>query len=136
ALWVAPATAQFNHPRPMQRATDEYFALLLKRDFAGLERIADEARRMDSRISDGQPVLAALYEGTAGCACGNRLTDELWQLRRSRLDEWRKAFPESLAARVASAAFPVYYAWFARGNNYAGSVGDEAWRLFNGRMET
>jgi hypothetical protein len=136
ALWAVPTGAQFNHPRPMQRAQDEYFALLLKRDFAGLERIADEARRKDSRIADGQPVLAALYEATAGCACNNRLTDELWQLRRSRLDEWRRQIPESQTARVASAAFPVYYAWLARGNNYGSSVSADAWQLFNGRMQT
>src|SRR5690349_15605214 len=84
-LLPVAADAQFSHPRPMQRAADEYFALLLKRDFAQLERIADDARRKDTRISDGQPVLAALYEATAGCACGNRFTDELWQLRRTRL---------------------------------------------------
>lgn len=135
-LWPLAAEAQFSHPRPMQRAADEYFSALLKRDFAQLERIADDARRKDTRISDGQPVLAALYEATAGCACGNRFTDELWQLRRTRLTEWKKQIPESQTARVASAAFPVYYAWFARGNNYASSVSAEAWQLFKDRMES
>ena len=40
-LWPAVGEAQFTHPRPMQRASDEYFALLLNRDFVRLERIAD-----------------------------------------------------------------------------------------------
>src|SRR5581483_11814932 len=135
-LWPVAGQAQFSHPRPMQRAADEYFAMLLKHDFAQLERIADDARRKDTRIADGQPVLAALYEATAGCACGNRFTDELWQLRRTRLAEWNKQIPNSQTARVASATFPVYYAWFARGNNYASSVSADAWRLFRERMES
>jgi len=134
-LFPPAAHAQFTNPRPMHRASDEYFAMLLKRDFARLERVADDARRKDTRISDGQPVLAALYEATAGCACGNRIPDDLWQLRRARLAEWSKQMPQSVTARVASASFPVYYAWFARGNNYASSVSRDAWRLFNERME-
>lgn len=135
ALYAANGWCQFTNPRPMLRATDEYFALLLKGNYSELERVATAARSEDLRISDGQPVLAALYEGTAGCACANSLTDALWQLRRARLEGWRKEFPHSITARVALAAFPVYYGWFARGNNYAGSVSPEGWKLFRERVE-
>jgi hypothetical protein len=134
-LYAATSWGQFTNPRPMVRAADEYFALLLKSDFSKLERTAEEARAKDLRISDGQPVLAALYEGTAGCACANSLTDELWQTRRTRLEAWRDQFPRSITARVALAAFPVYYGWFARGNNYARSVSPDNWKMFGERVE-
>ena len=135
AVYAASSSGQFTNPRPMVRAADEYFAVLLKSDFPKLERTADEARGKDLRIGDGQPVLAALYDGTAGCSCANSLTDELWQMRRARLEAWREKFPRSTTARVALAAYPVYYGWFARGNNYADSVSSDAWKLFGERVE-
>ena len=135
ALYTATGWAEFTNPRPMLRAADEYFAALMKGDFDKLERAAEEARSKDLRIADGQPVLAALYEGTAGCPCANSLTDELWQIRRSRLEAWHSQFPRSVTARVARASFPVYYGWFARGNNYAGSVSPDGWKLFRERVE-
>ena len=135
ALYVAGVWAQFTNPRPMERAADKYFAMLLQSNFAGLEHAAAEARSKDLRIEDGQPVLAALYEGTAGCPCANSLTDELWQTRRQRLEAWTKQFPKSTTAHVALASFRVYYGWFARGNNYANSVSSDAWKSFEERVE-
>ena len=135
ASYVAGAGAQFTNPRPMERAADKYFAMLLQSDFGDLERVAMEARSKDLRIDDGQPVLAALYEGTAGCPCHNSLTDELWQMRRTRLEAWTRQMPKSATARVALASFPVYYGWFARGNNYADSVSSNAWKSFEERVE-
>lgn len=135
ALYSTAGSAQFTNPRPMLRAADKYFASLMSGDFSRLERTAEAARSKDLRIEDGQPVLAALYEGTAGCACATSLTDELWQLRRSRLQAWRSQFPSSLTARVALASFSVYYGWFARGNNYASAVSPDGWKLFEERVE-
>src|SRR5262245_50156788 len=81
-----PAVGQSTHPRPFQRAADEYFALLMSRSFDALERAAAEGRK-GAALSDGQPRLAALYGGTAGDAI--QLTDDLWKLRLQRLEEWK-----------------------------------------------
>jgi hypothetical protein len=134
-LVVADAAAQSTSPRPLQRATDEHLALLMSRAYDKIDRAAEEARAKQLSLSDGQPVLTAIYAGAAGCACGNRLTDELWQVRKQRLEEWLKLKPDSTTARLSRAAFLVKYAWMARGGGYANTVNPEGWKLFRERME-
>lgn len=132
------AFAQPGHPRPFQRASERYLALLMQRQFAALDNAATRARAHDTKISDGQPELSTIYGGTAGCrtlGCRSMRTDELWQQRRQRLEEWRKANPASPTARLAHAMFPLQYAWFARGGGYAHSVRKDAWAIFAERVE-
>ena len=129
------AAAQSISPRPLQRATDDHLALLMSRAYDSLDQAADEARAKELALSDGQPLLAAIYAGAIGCACGNQLTDELWQVRKQRLEEWAKRNPQSTTARLALAAFPVKYAWMARGGGYSQTVSPEGWKLFSQRME-
>lgn len=134
-LLAVHAAAQSTSPRPTQRATDEYLALLMSKAYDKLDQAADEARTKELALSDGQPLLPAIYAGVAGCACGNQLNDELWQVRKQRLDEWIKRKPQSTTARLAQAAFPVKYAWMARGGGYANTVSPEGWKIFRERME-
>jgi hypothetical protein len=131
--WSGAATAQFDSPRPLQRVSDEYLALLMKGSYDELERAANEAHKNTSMTSDGQPRLSALYD-CVGCA--DRLTDELWKLRRKRLQEWRAHYPASVSAKIALASFSIQYAWFARGFGYANTVSQESWALFKDRIET
>jgi hypothetical protein len=129
------AAAQSTSPRPLQRATDDHLGLLMSRAYDRLDQAADEARAKDLALSDGQPLLAAIYAGVVGCGCGNQLNDELWQVRKQRLEEWAKRKPESTTARLALAGFPVKYAWMARGGGYANTVSPEGWELFRARLE-
>lgn len=129
------AAAQSINERPMQRATDDHLALLMSRAYDKLDQSADEARTKQIPMSDGQPLLTAIYAGAIGCGCGNQLTDELWQVRKQRLDEWIKRKPNSVTARLAVAAFPVKYAWMARGGGYSNTVSPEGWKLFRERIE-
>ena len=134
---VGLALAQFDSPRPFQRASDEYLALLMKGSYDELERAANNARKSAATISDGQSVLAALYGGTSGCVmsgCENRLTDELWKVRGQKLAEWRKRYPDSVTAKVALARFPLQYGWFARGGGLSRTVSDEGRALFRERL--
>ncbi|HKW36246.1 MAG TPA: hypothetical protein VJO54_00385 [Burkholderiales bacterium] len=119
----------------MQRSIDEYQALLLQRAYDDLERAAVEARTNASLISDGQPRLAAIYGGTAGCVCGNQLTEELWKLRGERLREWRDRHPESVTARVALATYPLRYGWLLRGGGYSSTVSQDASKQFASLVE-
>jgi hypothetical protein len=136
SLLAGTALAQgFTNPRPMQRATDEYLALLMSRAYDKMDRASDEARTKGTRLTDGQPLLPAIYAGVAGCPCGNQLNDDLWQVRRARLDEWLKHNPASVTARISKAAYPVKYGWFARGSGYSNTVSPEAWKLYRERVE-
>jgi hypothetical protein len=121
---------QFANPRPMLRASDGYQTLLLQRAYGDLERAAGEAHSSSSLISDGQPRLAAIYAGTAGCICGYGLPEEIWKLRGQRLREWHDKYPQSVTAKVALAYFPLQYGWFLRGGGYADTVSPEAWKRF------
>ena len=131
------ALAQFDSQRPFQRASDEYLALLMKGSYAELERASGNARKGAATISDGQPLLAALYGGTAGCVmggCANRLTDDLWKVRGQKLADWRKRYPDSVTAKVALASFPIQYGWYARGSGPSSAVSAEGGALFSERL--
>jgi hypothetical protein len=129
------ASAQFTNPRPMQRASDEYQALLLQQAYDRLEQAAVEAHSVGSVIDDGQPRLAAIYAGTAGCVCGNQLTEEIWKIRGDRLRAWRDRYPKSVTARVALATYPLRYGWFLRGGGYSNTVSPDAWKQFASHTE-
>lgn len=133
----ALAQAPSIYDRPFQRASENYFALLMIGRYDNIELLLQKARAGDEQISDGQPVLAAIYGGTAGCmtqGCTNRLSDERWVARRHKLEEWAERYPDSVGARVALASFPIEYAWFARGQGYSSTVDKDAWRLFGERI--
>jgi hypothetical protein len=134
-LLGGPAAAQSVNPRPLQRATDDYLGLLMSRAYDKLDQAADEARTKQVALSDGQPLLTAIYSGVIGCGCGNQLNEELWQVRKQRVEEWAKRKPGSVTARLAVAGFPIGYAWMARGGGYAGTVSPEGWKLFRERIE-
>jgi hypothetical protein len=134
AFVPAVAMAGSGNDRPLQRVAAEHLALLFARDYEALDKAADEARRRNRRTSDGQPLLAGIYMGTAGSAF-DELTNELWQLRKSRLEEWSKRKPASVTARVSLAYFPAQYAWFARGTGFSGTVSRDGWKVFRERTE-
>ena len=133
AMLSAPALGQSASPRPMQRAVEDHFILLMSGAFDALERSAEEARK-GARLSDGQLRLAAIYWATAGSS-SIPLTDDGWKIRRQRLEAWRSRIPGSVTARVALASYPMAYAWFARGTGGASTVSAEAWALTRSRTE-
>ncbi|HZE58980.1 MAG TPA: hypothetical protein VE085_00295 [Burkholderiales bacterium] len=124
------ALAQFTDPQPLQRARDEYMAMLFSRSYDRLDEAARQAREKSLTTSDGQPLLGAIYTGAAGCACGNQLTRELWRLRKERLLEWRKRNPSSVTPQLALAMYPLAYGWFERGGGYGNTVNGEAMQAF------
>jgi hypothetical protein len=127
ALAGGNALAQFSNPRPIGRASDEYLALVMKGAYADLDRAVEDLQRSAPKLSDGQPRLAALYEGISG---SNRFTEELWGVLRQRLEEWRTRNPKSTTAKIASAALPLRHAWFVRGGGAASTVSQSAWKIF------
>lgn len=124
--------------RPFEKAAQQYYQKLIERQFDELERVADESRKNNVTISDGQPKLAAIYGGVAGClssGCYNRLSEAQWQDRYQLLLEWRKKAPQSVTAEIALASFFIEHAWAIRGQGYANTVRSEAWPGFHESME-
>lgn len=125
--------------RPFEATAQGYYQQLIEQKYDQLENSASESRRNNLTINDGQPRLAAIYGGLAGClssGCRNRLSESEWQERLRLLSEWRTRNPESVTAEIAQAKFYVEHAYALRGQGSAKTVRPEAWPLFNKSMET
>jgi len=123
---------------PFEAVTQEYYKMLLDRKFEDLDNAAAESRKNNLTISDGQPKLAAIYGGVAGClsaGCNNRLHEADWQQRLQLLTEWRTKYPNSVTAEVAQAKVFLQHAYAIRGQGYANTVKNEAWPLFYKNIE-
>lgn len=131
-----PAFAQALE-RPFEKAAYDFHMLLVQREFAQLENIAEIARTRRTTLSDGQPVLAALYSGVAGCltnGCANGLGEAEWQNRHRLLMQWRQAAPQSVTAEIALAQYFIESGWAIRGSGAAQSVKPAAWPAFHKNM--
>lgn len=125
--------------RPFEAASTEYYQKLRERKYDEIEKAAAESRRKNLTISDGQPRLAAIYGGLAGClssGCRNRLSEAEWQERLRLLSEWRKNDPRSVTAEIAQAGFYLEHAYALRGQGAANTVKADAWPLFYESIET
>lgn len=104
--------------RPLVAGAETYTIMLYRRRFDEIDRAADDARARGTTLSDGQPLLGAIYDGVAGCFCGTRQPAAVWAQRRALLDEWRRKSPRSLTAEVASIALHMAYAWNVRARGW------------------
>jgi hypothetical protein len=109
-------------------------ALLGRRAFSELDQAADSARSSKERLGGGVWKLYVFYEVVAMAEAGNRVPGQLWLRRIALLQDWAAANPSSITARVALAYAYHGYAWAARGNGYANTVSDPAWKLFETRI--
>ncbi len=116
---------------PDQRTLEGRIAAMLKAgQYDDIDRIADKARREQTRMTGGAWRLRHIYTGLAPrekseSAMNNTIT---------RLQLWIAARPDAITPRVALAGAYHDYAWMARGNGYANTVSADAWKLFNARI--
>jgi hypothetical protein len=125
-----------DHYRPLDAIAASTSALLQKREFKVLNKLADEYRTQNTLASDGQPKLMGFYGGIAKSAAGcsdRKESAEAWNNERRLLSDWGKASPRSVTPKLALAILEANYAWDARGGGYASTVTDEGWQLFKQR---
>jgi hypothetical protein len=125
-------------PSPIPQETeDEYGAKikdwLLESDFAQLEKAAQQNRAERGLLLGGSWKINTFYNQLALPMNSGDATDEGYQNQITRLNEWRKAYPDSAAPRIALARVYTNYAFFARGDGSAQSVSDSHWKLYNER---
>jgi hypothetical protein len=120
---------------PLAAKSFELREMLLSGRFDELERSRREASDLSRTVSDGQSVLIA-FDGLARVPlppCGGAATADrmvVFAPMRVRLDEWKKAMPESSLARFEEAMFYEGLAWAMRGKGVASTVAAEAWGDF------
>lgn len=101
------------------------------RNFDALEKRANEMRESKARYGDGAWNIYNFYHSLR---CREDEPESMWQLHSQIHEEWEKAKPRSITARLAHADFLFEYAWHARGDGYADTVTPEGWRLFAERI--
>lgn len=114
---------------------DKVVELLSKRDFAGLDKMAEHARSNKSRFPGGTWKLFMFYEYAAKPVRGEAAGDADWDNHIALLKEWVAHNPQSITAHVALAQAYLSYGWKARGHGYADSVSDQGWQNFEGRSD-
>lgn len=103
-----------------------------KSKFAELEATAAEVRTGKAKFADGSWKLLHFYQALE---CRESEPESMWKLHEKIHQDWQKAFPKSVTAKVARADFLTSYAWHARGKGYAKKVTAEGWKLFGARLD-
>jgi hypothetical protein len=109
--------------------------LIARRAFSDLDAKADQARSSKQRFSGGVWKLYIFYETVSDPASGDRATVADWEQHLAKLEEWTKASPQSITARVALAQAYRDLAWKARGGGFANKVSDASWQQFDGQEQ-
>lgn len=110
----------------------------MSEQFEELEVNASDARKNNSTISDGQPLLAAIYGGISGCeslSCSFPKTLAEWREKEKILVKWINKYPTSVTAQVGYAGYYIQLGWFHRGGGYSNTVSKESRMLFNENIE-
>lgn len=116
----------------------EVYGLLSAKDFAAIEKIADEAREKKERLAGGYWKIDSLYKALSDIYAeykGQAVTDENWKNRIELLKQWKEKSPESITARVALAETYTSYGWFFRGHGYIDKVSREDYVLFHRQVD-
>ena len=122
-------------PPEIERFIDDAGALLMREDFAELDKMADAARSSKARFPGGGWKLSRFYEALDKRHPEGFATDADWQSYLAIFQRWMAARPQSITARVSLAQAYLSYAWAARGTGYANTVPAEGWRLFEERSK-
>ena len=129
------AAAIVNDPPEIQRFVDQTRVLLLREQFAELDKIAAEARSTKARFPGGGWKLSRFFEALKSGNGGSIQSDADWQNHLALMQRWVTARPQSITARVALADAYIDYAWAARGHGYSNTVTDQAWQMFDERAK-
>ena len=105
--------------------------VLMRGDYAALERQAEKLNQTEARFVDGRWKIHAFM---MGLSTPQTKSAEDWKARETALKAWGEAFPNSATQKIAWAAFMIEAAWRARGSGYAKTVTEEGWRLFKERL--
>lgn len=111
---------------PFRNAWKLPMEILDKGDYALLEELMNQVRRRHPQE------LADYYWGLS---LEENSNEAEFRLRKGQLEEWQKAYPDSVNAATALALLYVNYGWFARGEGTADTVSPENWALFKQRLE-
>jgi hypothetical protein len=97
--------------------------------FEETRNIISEALATKKRLTDGQWVVARLFDGYAEWLS----TEKQWDEQLSMLQKWQAVDPKGPELALVEARYWLSYAWYARGGGFAGTVPERAWALMRER---
>ena len=118
--------------KEMREIKKQALTLLTNGDFEGLEALAAKYRASKEGYADGFWKLTVVYNGLE--PSGND-SDEVWQTRLKRIQDWSKARSETAMPKIALARIMTGYAWKARGGDWGEKVKDKDWEIFFARLQ-
>lgn len=109
-----------------------FYQALLHRDFAFIDKAADQARTSKEKLPGGDWKLSHIYAGLNGPFEAS--SDYEWNQHLELLKQWTREKPNSRTAKIALAYSYAGFAWRARRYEYGHTVSDENWKLFRERL--
>jgi tetratricopeptide (TPR) repeat protein len=107
--------------------------LLKARDFAGLDKLADQLRDSKKQLSNGRWLLDAFYNEVNYVERDQ--FDRVWLEHIALLKDWVKSRPDSINAKLSLVHVLRSYAWKARGSGWSNTVTQDGWKRMAERME-
>jgi hypothetical protein len=101
------------------------------KNYDGLEKLASELRQKKGIYPAGRWHLDYYYEFLS---VSQRDPDPEWERHLSQLEDWVKARPNSITARLALANTMAEYGWKGRSSAWASNVTEQQWKLFRERL--
>jgi parallel beta-helix repeat protein len=111
----------------------EAYSLFHDGRFAQIEEIAARFRRDKSKSYHGEWQLPNVYDGISDrCQYMTKAQERTFMVR---LQEWKKAYPNSLACAITEADAYCEFAWRERGSGWASTVTAQGWKGFRDYLD-
>ncbi len=108
------------------------YGLLLRKQYAQIEKQAAQMRRSRAILPDGRWELTYFYRGLAFLP--DSASDAEWVTWRDNIQSWVKHSPQSITARVALIRVLQDGAHRARGGGWASEVQNDQWQVVRERV--
>jgi hypothetical protein len=131
-LFTSAAGANELAERQMIQSTVQ--KLFAYRDYAGLERMAEELRRDRTRTPSGVWKLTFFYRALPNHANVTARNEAYIELIHSGIEKWIETYPQSPTPRIYRAQALVVHGWMYRGTGAARTVPPEMWQLFESKI--
>lgn len=113
-----------------KRIEEEVKELFNKRDYQGLNRLAEKYRKSEERTSSGLWKLTSFYYSLGTLVPDNPEDKQAWEEIEKAGREWISLFPEAPTPYLVMASILIHHGWSYRGEGWSSSVKPEHWPIF------
>ncbi|MBN9396069.1 MAG: DUF4034 domain-containing protein [Candidatus Melainabacteria bacterium] len=127
-------TFRYNYQEPKTQASVAG-DLLASKDYTKLDALGETCLKQWHSYPDGDDDINRFYKSLLGQTTREgQESDAGYKAKIEALQQWLKANPKSLHAKVALASLYKQYAWFGRGSGFADTVTSDGFDAFDERL--